>query len=397
MFRAFTKLFIKDYENTQSPIVRQKYGVLSGVLGILLNLFLFIIKITVGFLINSVAVISDAFNNFSDMGSTVISVIGLKLSNKKPDRDHPFGHGRFEYISALIVSFIIMLVGFELFKSSFDKIIHPSEAEPINWLLMGILMISVPVKLFMFGINNYLGKSISSPTLTATAIDSRNDAFATSAVIISQIIDGLHILPFVIDGYVGAIVSLLIMYAGFSVAKDTVDILLGKAPEKETVNEIKELLLDTPEIVDIHDLIVHDYGPGRLFASVHAEIKDDADIIAAHEAIDAVEKLIFKNTGCEITIHLDPISTDNEILNNIKTLIYGIFKCANCSCSIHDLRMTDGENNINIIFDMVVPFELDSEETKNIVQKIKKAISDYDCRFSTVIQIDRDFTQTLDK
>ncbi len=397
MFKAFTKLFIKNCDDTQNPLVRQKYGVLSGFSGILLNLLLFIIKITVGFLINSVAVISDAFNNFSDMGSTIISVIGLKLSNKKPDRDHPFGHGRFEYISALIVSFIIMLVGFELFKSSFNKVLNPSEAAPINWLLIGILMISVPVKLFMFGINSYWGKTIASPTLTATAVDSRNDAIATSAVILSQIIDGLHILPFVIDGYVGALVSLLIIYAGFSVAKDTVGLLLGKAPEKETVDEIKGLLLETPEIMDIHDLIVHDYGPGRLFASVHAEVKDDADIIAAHEAIDAVEKLIFAKTGCEITIHLDPVSVDNEILNNIKARIYNIFEKEQCSCTIHDLRMTNGENNINIIFDMVVPFETNSEETKSIVQKVKMAISELDNRFSTVIQIDRDFTQTLDK
>lgn len=397
MFKTFTKLFIKDYNDTQSPAVRQKYGLLSGALGIIGNLILFIIKISVGFMINSVAVISDAFNNFSDMGSTVISVIGLKLSNRKPDRDHPFGHGRFEYISALIVSFIIMLVGFELFKSSFDKILNPENPQDTNWILIAILAISVPVKLFMFGVNNFMGKNISSPTLIATAIDSRNDAIATSAVIISTIVDGLHVLPFVIDGYVGALVSLLIMYAGFSVAKDTIGVLLGKAPEKETVDEITKLLLEAPEILDIHDLIIHDYGPGRIFASVHVEVESDADMIAVHEIIDYTEKHIFQQTGCEITIHMDPVCSNDPILQNVKNTILEVLKKENCIYTIHDLRMTKGDNNMNIIFDMVVPFEEKTDIVKDITHKIKEAIVCVDCRFSTVIQIDRDFTQMLDK
>lgn len=397
MFKAFTRLFIKDYTDVQISSVRQKYGLLSGALGIICNLLLFIIKISVGFMINSVAVISDAFNNFSDMGSTVISVIGIKLSNRKPDRDHPFGHGRFEYISALIVAFIIMLVGFELFKSSFDKIINPEPSQDINWLLVGILAISVPVKLFMFGMNNFLGKSISSPTLIATAVDSRNDAVATSAVIISTIIDGLHILPFVIDGYVGALVSILIMYAGFSVAKDTIGVLLGKAPEKETVDEITKLLLEAPEILDIHDLIIHDYGPGRIFASVHVEVESDADMIAVHEIIDYTEKHIFNETGCEITIHMDPVCSNDPVLQKVRNVIYDTLKKESCIYTIHDLRMTKGDNNMNIIFDMVVPFEEKNDAVKDITHKIKEAISNEDSRFSTVIQIDRDFAQTLDK
>jgi len=391
MFSFITSLFIKDYKNTSDSSVRQKYGFLSGLTGIICNLLLFIIKISVGFMINSVAVISDAFNNFSDMGSTVVSVIGLKLSNKKPDREHPFGHGRFEYISALIVSFIIMLVGFELLKSSFDKIVNPTPNKDINWLLILILTVSIPIKLFMFGLNNFLGKKISSPALIATAIDSRNDCIATGAVIISAIIDGLNILPFVIDGYVGVLVSLLIMYAGFSVSKDTIGLLLGKAPEKETIDEIHNLLVETPEIIDIHDLIVHDYGPGRLFASVHAEVKDNADIIAAHEAIDKVEKHIFNVTGCEITIHMDPVCTNNERLITIKNVVNSIFEKENLSWSIHDLRMTDGENNINIIFDMVVPFEAKEEDISTIKKTVTDAIKQQDARHSVVIQIDRDF------
>ncbi len=391
MFSFITGIFIKNHKDTSSNEIRQRYGVLSGFMGIFCNLLLFAIKIFVGLMINSVAVISDAFNNFSDMGSTVVSVIGLRLSNKKPDREHPFGHGRFEYVSALIVSFIIMLVGFELLKSSGEKILNPTAASDINWLLIGILALSIPIKLFMFGMNNYLGKAISAPALIAAAIDSRNDCIATGAVILSAIIDGLKILPFTIDGYVGGLVSLLIMYAGFSVAKDTIGLLLGKAPEKETVEEIHNLLLETPEIIDIHDLIVHDYGPGRLFASVHAEVKEDADIVAAHEAIDKIEKHIFDITGYEITIHMDPISTDNPILINIKNLVNNIFKEEDLGWTIHDLRMTDGESNINIIFDMVVAFESSQEEIIRVTNLIKNAIKQADKRFSVVIQIDRDF------
>lgn len=391
MFSLITSIFIKNHKETGNNLIRQKYGFLSGFMGIICNLLLFAIKLTVGIMINSVAVISDAFNNFSDMGSTVVSVAGIKLSNMKPDREHPFGHGRFEYISALIVSFIIMLVGFELLKSSGEKIFNPAPANDINWLLIALLAISIPVKLFMFGMNNFLGKAISSPALIASAIDSRNDCFATGAVIVGTIIDGLKILPFTIDGYMGAIVSLLIMYAGFSVAKDTIGLLLGKAPEKETVEQIHNLLLETPEIIDIHDLIVHDYGPGRLFASVHAEVKEDADIVAAHEAIDKVEKHIFDVTGCEITIHMDPVCTDNPMLINVKNLVNNIFKEENLTWSIHDLRMTDGEQNINIIFDMVVSFEAKQEEIERVTLLLKDAIKQADKRFSVVIQIDRDF------
>lgn len=391
MFSLITSIFIKNHKETGNNLIRQKYGFLSGFMGIICNLLLFAIKLTVGIMINSVAVISDAFNNFSDMGSTVVSVAGIKLSNMKPDREHPFGHGRFEYISALIVSFIIMLVGFELLKSSGEKIFNPAPANDINWLLIALLAISIPVKLFMFGMNNFLGKAISSPALIASAIDSRNDCFATGAVIVGAIIDGLKILPFTIDGYMGAIVSLLIMYAGFSVAKDTIGLLLGKAPEKETVEQIHNLLLETPEIIDIHDLIVHDYGPGRLFASVHAEVKEDADIVAAHEAIDKVEKHIFDVTGCEITIHMDPVCTDNPMLINVKNLVNNIFKEENLTWSIHDLRMTDGEQNINVIFDMVVSFEAKQEEIERVTLLLKDAIKQADKRFSVVIQIDRDF------
>ncbi len=391
MFKLMAKIFIKDYTDTSNALVRQKYGVLSGVTGIICNLILFVLKLFIGLLINSVAVISDAFNNLSDMGSTVVSIVGIKLSNKKPDRDHPFGHGRFEYISALIVSFIIMLVGFELLKTSVEKIITPAEAQDINWLLTAFLALSLPIKLFMYGYNNAFGKAIDSAPLKATAADSLNDCISTSAVIVATIIDGFHILPFAVDGFVGALVSLLIMFAGFSVAKDTVGLLLGTAPDKKTVNAIAKMLTDTEEIVGLHDLIVHDYGPGRLFASVHAEIPDNADIIAAHETIDKVEKQIFNELGCEISIHVDPISVNNPDLKAVKEQIDKVLAENNCPWNVHDLRMTDGFDNKNIIFDIIVPFEASTALTEEILKKLRQAITELDQKYSVVIQVDRDF------
>ncbi len=395
MFKFIAKTFIKNYDDTQNSDVRQKYGFLSGVMGIICNLILFVIKISVGFLISSVAVISDAFNNLSDMGSTLISVIGIKLSNKKPDRDHPFGHGRLEYISALVVSFIIVLVGFELLKTSFDKVLHPDAAQEINWLLIILLAFSVPVKLFMYGYNKSFGKAIDSQPLMATALDSRNDCIATGAVIISAIIDGLHILPFVIDGFVGCAVSILIMLAGFGVAKDTVALLLGTAPDDKTVKEITDLLLEVPEIIGIHDLIIHDYGPGRLFASVHAEIRDNENVVSAHEAIDGAEQKIFSLTGCEMTIHMDPISVDNPILAKIGDKINEVFDGFETKMKYHDLRMTDGKEWINIIFDILVPSDISDALEKEVLAKLKEGICSIDPRYHVVIQVDKDFVNML--
>ena len=393
MYQLMLKLFVKDYDNVTDQNVRQRYGLLSGVVGILCNLLLFALKMTVGLLIGSMAVVSDAFNNLSDMGSTVISMAGIKLSNRKPDPDHPFGHGRFEYVAALIVSFLIMLVGFELLKTAVDKIIHPEEAAPLNWLLVGLLALSLPVKLFMFGYNRYFGKKIDSAPLTATALDSRNDCIATGAVILSTIIDGLHFLPFVIDGFVSALVSLLIMWAGFSMAKETVDLLLGQPPEEETVHATKEQLLATPGVLDIHDLIIHNYGPGRLYASVHVEIPDDADIVEVHEHIDEAEKRIFHELGCMITIHMDPVSVNNPILESVKARLKEL--TAEKGYLFHDVRMTDGQDHINIIFDLLVPFGLNAKEEAASVQAIKDGIRALDNRYSVVITVDHDYNNML--
>lgn len=391
MYSFLLKKFVKDSENVNDANVRRQYGLLSGIIGIICNIVLFAVKLSVGVIINSVAVISDAFNNLSDMTTTVISIFGIRLSGKKPDKDHPYGHGRMEYISALIVSFLIMIVGFELLKSSVTSIFNPTETSGVNFLTVAFLVLSIPVKFFMYGCNKFLGKKINSSVLLATAVDSLNDCISTGAVIISAVVDGLGLLPFRIDGYVGALVSLLIMKAGFDVAKDTIDRLLGQSPDESLLNSIRETLLQTPEIVDIHDLIAHDYGPGRCFASVHAEVSSDSDIVAAHEAIDAVEKAIYENLGCSLTIHLDPIETNCPEIMEIKNRIINSLYESNVSWRFHDVRITRGEKNSNVIFDLVVPYEIEKDTYEKVIIKLKDDIKKINSIYNCVIQIDRDF------
>lgn len=389
MYKLMLKLFVKDYKNTSSPQVRARYGILSGVCGIVCNLLLFALKLIIGLFLQSVAVISDAFNNLTDMGTTVVTLAGVKLSNKKPDRDHPFGHGRFEYISALIVSFIIILVGFELAKTSFAKVFSPYAPATFNWLAIILLSLSLPVKFFMYGYNKHFGKAIESAPLIAAATDSLNDCISTSAVILCTIIDCLNILPFALDGYVGCAVSILIMFSGFSIAKETVGLLLGKAPSEELVCKISNMLLDCDSILDIHDLIVHDYGPGRVFASVHAEISDTDNIVAAHEAIDKIEKDIFNSLGCEITIHLDPVQQNNPQLERVKEVLCEFLNDKNVS--FHDVRMTDGCENINIIFDIVIPFEFSEKDVDILKKELTDLLKKIDTRYSAAIQVDRQY------
>lgn len=391
MLDSLLRRFVKNYENISDPKVRRGYGMFSGIIGIICNVILFVLKLAVGIFINSVAVISDAFNNLSDMTSTVVSMLGIRLSGKKPDKDHPYGHGRFEYISALIVAFLIMLVGFELLKSAVSSIFSPTEAQDINYVTVIILALSIPVKFFMYYINRGLGKKINSSVLLATASDSLNDCIATGAVIISTVIDGLKILPFKIDGYVGAIVSVLILKAGFDVAKDTIDRLLGQSPDEEILEELRKMVLETPEIVDIHDLIAHDYGPGRLFASLHAEVNARSDIVSAHEAIDAVEKEVYNKLGCSLTIHLDPVETDCAETNEIKDKIIRSLYESNVSWRFHDVRITRGEKNSNVIFDIVVPYDVDDEKCQKVLGKLKDDIRSLNSIYSCVIQIDRSF------
>ena len=384
MIKLLVKRFIPDHENVSDSAVREKYGVLGGVLGIICNFFLFILKLTVGLLINSIGVISDAVNNLSDTASSLIVIVGTKLSNMRPDEEHPFGHGRFEYISSLIVSFIIMLVGFELFKSSVSKIFNP---QPVTFSLPLIIILgaSVFVKLWMASYNRYLSGRISSGVLAAAATDSLIDAVSTSIMVISVIAG--RFVSFPLDAIMGAIFSLLVIYSGFGIAKDTVDVLLGRAPDIETVDKITEKIIHTDGIVGVHDLIVHDYGPGRKMASVHAEVPDNADIVKIHELIDKLEQDIFREHGVHTVIHMDPIATGCELTDKTKAEVLEIIHSIDQRMGIHDFRMTDGENNVNLIFDLELPFAL-SKDKDAILSQIKEKLSEKDSRYAAVITVD---------
>lgn len=388
MIKLLIRLFIKDNENTKNNIVREKYAYLSGILGIICNFVLFFVKVAVGFIIGSIAIISDSFNNFSDMGTSVITIIGTKLSNAHADSEHPFGHGRAEYVSSLIVSFIIILVGFELFKTSFGKILNP-EIVTISLPLTFILLVSVLIKVWMFQYNKYIGKKINSGVILAVASDSINDVFSTLAVIIATFLGSFFKIS--LDGYAGAAVSLFIMFSGYKLSKKTIDTLLGTSPDPEMVKNIEKIIMENEGILGIHDLIVHDYGPGRIMASLHAEVPEDCDIVKIHELIDHIENYIEKNLGIHIVIHMDPVATSSEKINELKSFIESTLYEVDKELSFHDFRITDGENNINMIFDLCVPISYKEYQRKNIVDVITKKVKERDDKYNLVIKIDNKF------
>lgn len=380
--------FVPNAGQTGDEKVRERYGVLAGTLGVICNLLLFAVKLPIGMLTGSMAITSDAFNNISDMGSSLVAVIGARLSGRKPDREHPFGHGRIEYISSLIISFIIMLVGLELFQGSLDKILHPEQVM-MNPVMLGILALSMLVKVWMFSYNRYIGKKISSQVMRATAQDSLNDVAATGAVVLSSIL-APH-LPFSVDGVVGLAMSLMILYSGFGIARDTINLLLGSKADPVLVKKIADRVMQGQGIVGVHDLIVHDYGPGRTMASVHAEVPDNTNIVQIHEVIDELEHCIFQELGVEIVIHCDPISVNNERAARLMAQVKQVVSQVNPAFHIHDFRLTDGENRINLIFDMVVPCELSGDERVSAVEQVSRAMSELDARYRCVIQIDNEY------
>lgn len=386
MIKLLLKLFIKDYENTKDRNIREKYGVLGGILGIICNLVLFVLKLVIGSIMGSMAITSDAFNNLSDTGSSVVSILGAKISNKQPDKDHPFGHGRFEYISSLVVSFIIMLVGFNLLTDSVDKILHPTEIS-FNPVAVIILVLSMSVKIWMFSFNRYLGKKIDSGVLMATSKDSINDVISTGAVIVATLIGHFTGIN-VIDGIVSLVVSGIIMYAGFGIAKEVVGTLLGTAPDPELVKSLSDLICGHDEIIGIHDLIVHDYGPGRIIASVHAEVPDNGDIIHVHELIDDIEQDAMRDFGVILVIHMDPVCTNCEATEFLRQKTATIVSGINSEYTIHDFRITDGEHHKNLIFDVVVPAGTEEKEKEQIRKDIARAVAEYDSGLRCVITVD---------
>ncbi len=385
MIKLLIRTFVKNYEKTDDKKVRESYSVLGGVLGGICNLFLFAVKLFIGMTMKSIAIMSDAFNNLSDMGSCCVAVIGAKLSNRRPDREHPYGHGRLEYISSLIVAFLIMLVGFELFKSSFDKILHPEEIT-FSLPMMIILALSLLVKLWMYFVYTYIGKTIDSTVMRATARDSVNDVISTSAVIIATTIG--YFLPFSIDGYIGVIVAVYIMYGGFDLTRETIGLLLGTPPSPELIQQITDEVTKADEISGIHDLIVHDYGPGRKFASVHAEIPENSNIVHAHEVIDEVERDVSEKLGIMLVIHMDPVADKDEVVIALKKLVLETAKGIDESITIHDFRITNGDKKINAIFDMVIRDNFDENERKKIVDELKKRVAEKDPRLNLIVTID---------
>ncbi len=309
LIKLIIRKFVKDYQNTSDIYVRESYGVLSGVLGIACNLILFAVKLAVGLFIDSIAVISDAFNNLSDLGSSLITIFGAKLSSRPPDKEHPYGHGRFEYVASLVMSFIIFAVGLQVLRSSFDKIIAP-EAVLFSPVSMAILLISISIKIWMFFYNKYIARAINSSINRAAARDSLNDAAATGAVIAGTVLG--RYVSFPVDGLLGLIISLLIIYSGFGIAKDSVNLLLGPSPDPQLINDINSLVLKGKNIKGVHDLIIHDYGPGRVIASIHAEVSEDLSITDIHSEIDEIEQKIQNQFGINMVIHMDPVKGNTE-------------------------------------------------------------------------------------
>lgn len=386
------KLFVKNHKDTKDNTVRAAYGSLGSVMGILSNLLLCIIKITVGAVVGSISIVADGFNNLSDMGSSVITMIGFKLANKPADSDHPFGHGRIEYISAFIVSALILLVGFELFKSSANAIINNESAPTYSVVAIIILAVSIFIKLYMYFFNRKIGKTINSEALLATAQDSLNDCVATGVILLSVGVSMLVNVPFNLDAVMGILVALFIMYSGISSAKNTLNQILGTPPEKELIEEIENTVLSFEGFVGIHDLIIHNYGPGRQFASVHVEVPQHIDIVKCHERIDLCERLVSEKLNLALVIHMDPIDTDNEVVAETREKLAKAIRIIHPDLTLHDFRMTPMcENQTNLIFDVVVPADCKIPHTE-IDEKIKSLAKLINPTFMCVITFDNDYT-----
>lgn len=386
MLTLLSRLFIKDRLNFQSQEVRGRYGLLCGILGIFLNILLFAAKLVAGTVANSVSVLADAFNNLSDAGSSVVTIFGFKAAAKKADSDHPFGHGRYEYIAGLVVSVLIVVMGVEFVKSSVSKIISGENDTKFTLVTAIVLVLSILVKVYIFAFNKSMSKKISSPTLAATGVDALSDCVATFAIILAAVIS--YFTDFAADGWCGLIVSFMIIAAGINAARETVNPLLGQPPSREFVDKVSELLLNHKEIVGIHDLVVHDYAPGNVMISVHAEISDKSNLIEAHELIDNVEREIREALSCEAVIHMDPISTDDEKITKVKKQVSEVLLGIHEDVTIHDFRMVDGTTLTNLIFDIVVPFEVKMD--KNAIKlEADRLVKTIDKKYNAVVDVDR--------
>ena len=387
MIEFLARLFIRNRDALAPSALRQAYGQLCGLVGICLNLFLFAVKFFAGTISGSIAITADAFNNLSDAGSSVVTLLGFRLANRKPDPEHPFGHGRMEYISGLVVAGLILLMGVELGKSSFDKILHPEEIAS-SPLVLGILALSVAVKLYMFYYNRTIGKKINSAAMSATAVDSLSDVVATTAVLIATLIS--QFTGVLVDGWVGMLVALFILYSAYKAAQETLSPLLGQTPEPEFVERIQQIVLSYPEVQNLHDLIVHDYGPGRVMISLHAEVPADGDLLQLHDIIDNIEHRLQQELGCMAVIHMDPIAVGDERTNALRMAVAEQVKTIDPRLTIHDFRIVPGPTHTNLIFDTVVPYDVKLPHD-HVQKRIGELVRQMDGNYFAVVQIDNSY------
>lgn len=379
------KLFVKNNDDIMNPHIRKKYGALSGGVGIVCNIILFLIKLLTGIISASISVIADAFNNLSDAASSIITIIGFRLADKPADNDHPYGHGRYEYLSGLLIAFLIIMTAIELLKSSVDKIINPTAVD-FSIFSAIVLVFSIGLKMWMALFNKKIGKKINASAMLATAADSLSDCVATGAVLLGLIIG--YVFNINIDGYTGVLVALFVFKAGIDAANDTLQPLLGQAPDPEFVKSLEEDILKEEKIEGIHDMHIHDYGPGRVVVSLHAEIPAEMNVMEAHDVIDNTEDRIKKKYKCDISIHMDPIETENELTNHLKDVVGNIIKEINPILHFHDFRITNGPMRTNIIFDLEVPFGFEMADNE-IIRIINKKVKDINSNYYIVVQVDK--------
>lgn len=379
--------FIKDYKNTKDPKVRQSYGSVAGIIGIISNSILCVFKIGAGIIFNSIAILADGINNLTDASSSLFTLIGFKLSNRKADEKHPYGHGRTEYLTGLVISVFVLLIGILLLKNSIEKTINPEELD-YSIISIVVLVVAIGAKLWQSSFNISIGKLINSNALIATGTDSRNDVISTSAVLLSTLLGKFCNIN--VDGPIGIVVSAFIIYSGIGLIKETISPILGQAPDQELVNEIAKLVLEGKYVLGIHDLIVHDYGPGRLFASCHAEVDCAIDIFVIHDEIDNIEKLIGDKLNVLMTIHMDPVNPRDEEIIKLKEIINTIVESVDGVESFHDVRVVPGPTHTNVVFDVVMEYDCKYSDDE-IVEEIKQELKKIDVKYNAVITVDKKF------
>lgn len=381
-------MFVKNSEDVTNDKVRETYGIFASIVGVLCNVILFFSKFTIGLILNSVAITADSFNNLSDAGSSIVSFIGFKMASKPPDDDHPFGHGRVEYVTALIISFVILLLGFDFFKNSLDKIINPKDMNFSNVSVL-ILIFTVLIKIWLSFFNKHIGRKIDSKVLMATSKDSMNDVIITSTTILSLLFT--KFTGILIDGYVGVFVSCVLLYSAFSIAKDALSAILGEASSKELEEKIKIELTKYDGIVGCHDLIIHNYGANKSMATIHAEVPDNVHIKVSHDIIDKAEKQIAKDLGICLVIHMDPVAINDSRLNTIKEILCEIAEKDDIDCFLHDFKLLEEDNIINIIFELEVPHGLEDEKTKELVESLKTQVKKVNANYNVIINVENGY------